>query len=242
VRPLSGKIDLKSQLEQLISLQEIDKQIYRINGETQALPEEIKRLEALFEEKKAGVAAAEKKLLDVQKQRKERELDLAAKDENAKKLQSQLYALKTNQEYQAMLRQINDAKADSSVIEDSIITLFDAADKAKQEVEQEKAKLAQEEKGFAEQKRKIDARMKEIAAEISEGEDKRRIILPGIDVKVLTQYERILKSRAGLAIVPIENENCTGCGMRVTKQTINLVRLKEALITCDVCNRILYIP
>lgn len=238
---MSEKIDLKAQLDQLIALQEIDKQVYRLREEAQVLPEEIKKVEAAFEEKKAGVAAAEKKLLDVQKQRKEKELELATKDESAKKLQSQLYALKTNQEYQAMLRQIQDAKADSSVIEDAIIVLFDAADKAKQEVEQEKAKLAQEEKVFAEQKKKIDARMKEIAAEIAASEEKRKVITPNVDAKILAEYERILKNRAGLAIVSIDNEMCGGCRMRVTQQQINLVRLKESLITCDMCNRILYI-
>jgi hypothetical protein len=242
VPALPEKIDLKLQLERLIGLQDIDKRIYRLNEEALLLPEEIKKLEAAFEEKKAGVAAAEKRLLDVQKQRKEKELELAAKDESAKKLQSQLYALKTNQEYQAMLRQINDAKADSSVIEDALIALFDAADKAKQQVDQEKAILAREEKGFAEQKLKVDARMKEIAAEIAAEQARRNVILPGIDAKVLAQYERVLKIRAGQAITAIENENCTGCGMRVTKQTENLVRLKESLVTCDVCNRILYIP
>jgi len=239
---LPEKIDLKSQLEQLLSLQEIDKRIYRLREEAQVLPAEIKKLEAAFEEKKAGVAAAEKRLLDVQKQRKDKELELASKDENAKKLQSQLYALKTNQEYQAMLRQINDAKADSSVIEDSILGLFDAADKAKQEVEREKAMLVEEEKGFGAQKKKIEARIQEIAAEISADEGKRALILPQIDAKVLAQYERILKNRAGLAIVPIDEENCGGCRMRVTKQTINLVRMKDEFITCDSCNRILYIP
>jgi len=65
--------------------------------------------------------------------------------------------------------------------------------------------------------------------------------MPGIDRKILTQYERILNNRDGLAIVSVKGNSCQGCNMFVPAQVINLIKMYERIITCEVCNRMLYI-
>jgi len=234
-------LDLKSQLGNLIQLQGLDTQIYGLKQEKEAKPAEIKVLEEEFEAKKQHLAELEKKLLDVQKQRKDKELELASKEESVKKLQGQLYQLKTNKEYQMMLQQIGDTKADGSVIEDKILELFNEADTVKAEVDAEKQKLVDEEKAFKDKKSKVEARVKEIEGQIAELEAKRGQILPLIDHKIMAQYERILASRDGLAIVSVKHNSCQGCNMFVPAQVINLIRMYENIITCEVCNRMLYI-
>ncbi|MDD2688545.1 MAG: C4-type zinc ribbon domain-containing protein [Candidatus Omnitrophica bacterium] len=234
-------VDLKSQLENLIKLQTIDSEIYGLKHEKDSKPQEIKALEASFEEKKAHLSSLEKSLLDLQKQRKEKELELATKEESSKKLQTQLYSLKTNKEYQAMLQQINDAKTDASVIEDKILELFDQADKVKTETEREKEHLKEEEKGFNAQKEKVEDRIKEIDGRLAQLEAQRKQVMPEIEPKILKQYERILGNREGLAIVDVKDNSCGGCNMFVPPQVINLIKMYERIITCEVCNRILYI-
>lgn len=234
-------IDLKSQIKNLILLQELDSEIYALKSEKEAKPKEAKAIEEVFEGKKLNLANLEKGLLDLQKQRKDEELELASKEDGIKKLQTQLYQLKTNKEYQTMLQQINDAKADNSIIEDKILELFGFADKAKLEIEGEKKRLQEEEKLFKEQKNKIEIRVKEIDDRIAQLETQRKQILPQIDNKILSQYERILLNRDGLAITSVKNNSCQGCNMFVPPQVINLIKMYERIITCEVCNRILYI-
>jgi len=234
-------VDLKSQLTGLVKLQTVDTEIYALRSEKESKPEQIKAMEAAFEEKKQHMATLEKSLLDLQKQRKDRELELGSKEEVAKKLQTQLYSLKTNKEYQAMLQQIQDAKADTSIIEDKILELFESGDKVKNEIDQEKRRLQEEEKIFLEQKKKIEDRIKEIDDRLAQLEAQRKQIIPDIELKMLAQYERILLSRDGLAIVLVKDSSCKGCNMFVPPQVINLIKMYERIITCEVCNRILYI-
>jgi predicted nucleic acid-binding Zn-ribbon protein len=234
-------IDLKAQIANLVKLQAIDSEIYALKNEKESKPQEIKVLEASFEEKKQNLAYLEKSLLDLQKQRKDRELELAVKEEGTKKLQSQLYSLKTNKEYQAMLQQIEGQKADTSIIEDKILELFEQADKIKTETEREKQKLKEEEKVFNEEKKKIENRLKEIDDRLAQLDTQRKQVTPDIAPKILSQYERILKNRDGLAIAVVKNNSCKGCNMFVPPQVINLIRMYERIITCEVCNRILYI-
>ncbi|MDP2044354.1 MAG: C4-type zinc ribbon domain-containing protein [Candidatus Omnitrophota bacterium] len=234
-------IDLKTQIVGLVSLQELDSEIYALRNEKEIKPLEIKAIEVSFEEKKQNLANLEKESLDLQKQRKDKELELASKEEAAKKLQSQLYSLKTNKEYQTMLQQIQDAKADGSLVEEKILILFEESDKAKKEIEQENIKIKEEEKVFIEQKKKVEIRIKECDDRLAVLEAKRKQVAPGLDAKVFSQYERILNSRDGLAIVSVKNNSCSGCNMNIPPQVINLIKMYDNIITCEVCNRILYI-
>jgi hypothetical protein len=233
--------DLKTQLGSLIKLQAIDSEVYALNFEKSAKPGEIKLLEDAFEAKKSHMAELEKRALDLQKEKKDAELELGSKEGATVKLQGQLYSLKTNKEYQTMLQQIEDSKADASVIEDKILGLLEKADSLKLEVEQERLKIKEEEKLFLGERNKVDGRIKEIDDRLSQLDALRKQALPGIDPKILAQYDRILLSRDGLAIVTVKGNSCGGCNMFVPPQVINLIKMYERIVTCEICNRMLYI-
>ncbi|MCG2706884.1 MAG: hypothetical protein L6254_05015 [Candidatus Omnitrophica bacterium] len=234
-------IDLKAQIQGLVQLQTIDTEIYALRLEKESRPIEIRTLEAAFEEKKQAVADLEKNSLDLQKERKAQELELGSKEEGMKKLHTQLYQLKTNKEYQAMLKEIDGAKADSSVIEDKILELLEGIDKMKIQISQEKQKLQEEEKISHQKKKDIEDRIKEIDDRLAQLEAQRKQVIPAVDSKILKQYERILLNRQGLAIVTVKDTSCQGCNLFVPPQVINLIRMYERIITCGACNRILYI-
>jgi hypothetical protein len=210
-------VDLKTQIIGLVKLQELDSQIYALRNEKEAKP------------------------LELQKQRKEKELELATNAEAVKKLQTQLYSLKTNKEFQTMLQQIADTKADGSLIEEKILMSFDDSDKIKAQIDQENIKLKSEEKVFLEKKKSIELRIKEIDERLNQLQEQRKQITPGIDPKMLAEYDRILSSRDGLAIVTVIDNSCGGCHMLVPPQVINLIKMYEHIVTCEVCNRIFYI-
>lgn len=235
-------VDLKLEICNLVKLQKIDSEIYTLSEEKAGKPEEIKSAEASYEAKKTHMQELEQVALDLQKKRKEEELTLGTNEENRKKLQSQLYSLKTNKEYQTMLQEIDGSKADASVIEDRILRLFEENDKFKIEIEKEKGVLEEEEKILNANKKKIDDRVKEIDDRLAQLQAQRKQVTPNIGAKVLVQYERILANRDGLAIVGVGTETCMGCNMQVPPQVINLIKMYNRLITCEVCNRILYVP
>ncbi|MBU1124934.1 MAG: hypothetical protein KKC84_02820, partial [Candidatus Omnitrophica bacterium] len=208
-------MDLKSQIEALVGLQTVDSEIYSLKLEKEAKPQEIKSFEEEFESKKAHLAELEKSFLELQKQKKEQELALGSQEENAKKLQNQLYSLKTNKEYQTMLQQIQEVKADASRIEDGILETLDKIDQQKSAVEKEKTRLEDDEKVFLEKKRKAEERLKEIDQRLAQLDAQRTQASVNVDQKIFTQYERILQNRDGLAIVSVAHSTCHGCNMLV---------------------------
>jgi predicted nucleic acid-binding Zn-ribbon protein len=49
-----------------------------------------------------------------------------------------------------------------------------------------------------------------------------------------------LQSKGGLAIASVKNNSCGGCNMFVPPQVINLIKMYDSIVTCEMCNRILY--
>ena len=168
------------------------------------------------------------------------EVDLGSKEDKITKLQSQLYSLKTNKEYQAMEFEIKALKADKSLLEEEILKFFDTIEIAKAKVQKEKEFLSVEEKKHKEDLTVMQARAAEIKAEIQVHEEKRKAFVPSIDPKVLPQYERLLKNREGLAIAPIRNNSCGGCNIGLPPQVVNEARMQDKFLTCESCARMLY--
>ena len=69
---------------------------------------------------------------------------------------------------------------------------------------------------------------------------KEKKITPDLDGEILFKFERIIKSKAGLGIVPIEHGVCSGCHMILSVQFVNDVRQGEGIMFCPYCSRILF--
>ncbi|MCM8791884.1 MAG: C4-type zinc ribbon domain-containing protein [Candidatus Omnitrophica bacterium] len=236
-----NKEGLKEQIRRLIELQNVDSQIFALREEKESKPAEIEALNNAFEEKKKQLTQTEREIQNLLKEKKDKELELTSKEEQIKKLQIQLYQLKTNKEYTAMLKEIEIAKADISLQEDKILEIIDKIDIKQKELQQEKENLAEEEKNFNREKNKIEIRIKEIEERLATLEIKRKDIVADIQPQILMQYERILKNRDGLAIVKVNNNSCEGCNMTLPPQMVNLIKMYERIISCEICQRMLYI-
>ena len=172
---------------------------------------------------------------------KDKELQLQQKEEQIKKLQTQLYQLKSNKEYSTMLTEIQGIKADNSIVEEEMIKLMDEIDVAKKKIAEEKELFKKEEIDAQKEKDASKTREKDVDIRLSDLSAQREKIVPGIEKQIIARYERVLKNRDGLAIVPVEHSACGGCHMNLPPQVVSEAKLKEDIIVCGSCNRILYV-
>ena len=227
-------------IESLKQLQTVDGELHRLRRQLEQQPIELGQINARVTAQEAHARQAEERLRALQLSQKEKEIDLQTREANVRKLQSQLFQLKTNKEYSAMQREIETLKADNSVLEESILGAFDQieqATKARQQ-EQEQLKLVQQK--AAGERAQIDAQSSAVQEQIAQLERSRQGLLPDVPREALGVYERVLAIREGLALVPLLNDACGGCYRRLPPQVISQVHMKTLLVTCESCNRILY--
>ncbi len=233
---------ISEQIKILVELQKLDFQIYGLKRELAEHPGLQKKAEEIFERKKSGLKAAEAELKAVHSKQKEKEGDLQAKEEKVKKLQAQLYQLKSNKEYSVMDMEIKGLKADDSLLEEEILKLMDTLETAKAHAAKQKELLGIEEKKFKEESDALKKQADEIHASVAGLEEKRKAYLPNIETRLLGQYEKLLKGREGLALVPVKNNSCGGCHLGLPPQMVNEIQMQDKLIVCESCARILYWP
>jgi predicted nucleic acid-binding Zn-ribbon protein len=231
---------MADQLDILKRLQAIDAELFRLRKEQREKPLELERVQAQVAAQEERARAAGDRLTALQVSQKEKEIDLQTREGHVKKLQGQLFQVKTNKEYTAMQREIESAKADNSLLEEEILKTFDAIDQALKARQLEQAKVAQEHEHLATQRQRIERELSAIGERIAQLERDRKTMLPDIHGPTLATYERVLQIREGLALVPIVNDACGGCDRRLPPQVVNEVYLKAALVTCEHCSRILY--
>lgn len=237
-------IEVGVQLKALIELQALDKQLYDLRRRRQAKPVQIEQLKAAHQADAQHARDLDAQLKMLQVKRGSLEGDLAAKEGGVKKLQGQLYQVKTNKEYTALQHEIEGAKADNSVLEEEILKMMEHIDQQKAALAAATETLKGQEVHTRTSVAEVEREIAELDMAISRLQAQRQVMAPRVDAKVLARYERILDKKEGLGLVPVEvqQEACGGCHMNIPPQTINEIRLKERMIVCESCARLLYYP
>ncbi len=238
---MKEQIDYSSQIGTLINLQKIDTQIYALCREKEEIPRMFEKLKEIAEEEKLKIKDAEDDLKALQVKRKDKEIDLASKEENIKKLQTQLFQIKTNKEYTAMQKEIEGLKADNSVLEEEILLMMEEQDKAKKEIDDVKQGVTEKEKELKVKGEEVKLKLADIEKNLTQLNAQRETMTPGIEKSILAKYERVLKNKDGLALVSAEGHACQGCHMNLPPQVINEIKLRNSIIICENCTRILYL-
>ncbi len=233
--------NLKDQIRKLVELQVLDEEIFRFKRELRDKPAQLEALKTEFESKKVKLKGLEDKLKALQLIGKELELDLKVKEEAIARADASLTLLKTNKEYQARLLEIENMKADKSVVEEKILLGYDELDAAKKSLDEERATVVQYEKEFNAQKKQVDDDVAVIGDRLKVKASQRARIAPEVRPDYLSRYERVLNNKDGLGIVKVVYHTCGGCFMHLTEQVLNELKKYEQIIACDMCARILYL-
>ncbi|PIV19439.1 MAG: hypothetical protein COS41_00885 [Elusimicrobia bacterium CG03_land_8_20_14_0_80_50_18] len=231
-------------IEKLMGLQAKDSELDSVTAWIAAIPEEInngkKEIDALNESLKAADEEYKKQAVAQQ----ELENDIRKFNEEIKKSQSELYAVKTNDLYTTILEGIKNKKNQVSDAETSLLELMDKVEEEKKSVSALKENAA---KQIAEMKSRCQALNTEKDALSASLESKKKARDESAEsmksdsslAKALEQYERIRKSKGGIAVVKVKDGNaCGGCNIALTRQQIIEVSSAD-IVVCENCGRML---
>lgn len=227
-------------IENLLKLQDVDKEIRRLHEEIAELPKRV----AAIEQKLAGTNAQLEKAQSAIKadEASRRKYDTNIKDlrEKISKYRDQSLAVKTNEQYKALLHEIQFAEKEIGANEDKILELMVNADAREKEVKGAQAELKAETAEIEQEKEQARQRTAEDEKLLTDAKTKRDQFRSGIREDLLRQYERVSKFR-GSGIAEVHDHKCMGCQVMLRPQTYNEVRSGKDVVFCDSCQRILYV-
>jgi len=228
-------------LRALLHLQELDLKIEVCRSREIEIPKQKSK----FDVQKARLAEElkerEKNFQNLQIEQRSCESEIEQKNGQISKYQQQLFQVKKNEEYQALLNEIEVLKKQIGLKEERIISLMIDIDEAKARLAQDKKRIEAELKDIDQQCAAIDTELIDDVRARKQLEQDREPVAGQIDASTLARYMRIRNSKkSGPALVPLNDQVCTGCNMVMPPQIANEVLAGSKLHSCHLCGRLLY--
>ena len=226
-------------IDKLLELQIADKEIRKLQDEVAALPKRV----AVIEQKLAGTKAQLEKARTAAKadEANRKKFEATIKDLQGKisKYRDQSLDVKTNEQYKALLHEIQFAEQEIRLNEDRILEVMVNVDAREKEVKAAEAELKAETAEIEKEKEEARKVTAEDQKQLSEWNARRDALRQGISEDVLRQYERVAKFR-GSGLAEVRDHKCMGCQVMLRPQTYNEVRNGEKVMVCESCSRIYY--
>ncbi len=232
------------QLSRLLALQELNNKIADCRNNIDALNASLKN-------KREEVELAQKKIGEIKeeikrgkKEEDRRELDLKSNEEDINKLLIQLNQAKSNDEYSALNKRIEEERRQDSALEDEILELMTHSDGLKARTEELRRSVAALEAELSGMEEKAGIDVAAFEKEVDELQNRARGIEAEIDPDLIDKYRRLFERKLGDVMAAADEVDllCRGCNMSIPRQLINEILKDDAIVFCKFCNRILYIP
>jgi predicted nucleic acid-binding Zn-ribbon protein len=229
---------MSPEIEHLISLQHTDREIQRLKLEIAELPRRVSVIEEKLAGTKAGLEKARAEVKADEAGRRKYETTIADLRQKISKYRDQSLDVKTNEQYKALLHEIQFAEHEISANEDKILELMVNAEVREKQVKAAEAELKEETSEIEKEKVIARERTAQDEKELAEWTAKRDAARGAVDPDLLRHYDRVLKFR-GSGIAEVLDQKCMGCSVVLRPQTFNEVRGGK-MIYCDSCQRVLY--
>ena len=230
-------------MKSLLELQRLDLKIEAIKAREFEIPKQKEKYEIHRKRLAAEIEESEHRCQRLLLEQRECESEVEQKQQQIKKYEGQLLGVKKNEEYQALLHEIDMLKKQIGIKEERIISIMLELDEAHEHLEEDKKRIDAEMTAIEDECRNIDAELVEATGERERIESERKPVAEQTLPAMLSRYERIRRSKKqGAAVVPLRGETCSGCNMTVLAQTVNEVLAGDKVRACHHCGRLLYHP
>jgi len=231
---------LREQMEKLVVLQTLDIKIRGLQREKDEIPARLVTLEGEFKKEEEKVLGQKAELERLLKERRQKEKDLEEEVDRVKKTESRVFEIKTNKEYQAVLKEIEGAKKLNRQREEEILGILERIEELQKVVRQGEEELERKRKQYEQQLGELQQRAaqfdQKMAAEVRERDEQQK----GIPPDLLSKYRMLLEKRQGVAVAVVSNGVCHGCNMNLRPQLYIELQKQQSLIICPNCSRILF--
>jgi predicted nucleic acid-binding Zn-ribbon protein len=224
-----------------IRLQIIDDRAAGLNKEIAALPKHIAEIEKKLEAHQKVVNADRAALTANQKERKRLEGEIQVQEQKISKLKNQMMEAKNNEQYHAFQHEIGFCQKEIGRFEDRILEMMGEAESLDRNLKAAEVALSSEKKQVEAEKKEALDRTAADRGEISGLMQERAKIAALMTPKVLSEYERIRKGRAGVAIAEAIDGRCSKCHMTLRPQFLQELKRGDSIMICESCKRMLYI-
>lgn len=230
----------KPDIATLVKLQEAETEIVRLQDVLECVEKKKNKLASRLKQFETALVENQEDFERVQKSCRDSELEIQIVDERIIKSNETLRNVKTNKEYQVLLREVDDNKKRKDALETELLELMDEREKSQSIFEESQKEYRLLEEQIKAEQGEIDKQSSEDRENLTGFLDRQEEIGHSLDPRLMERFRRISKMNQGSAVTQVSEEVCMGCFMNIPPQMYIEVQRGDALVSCPQCSRILY--
>lgn len=233
---------MKERLLLLYKLHKIDRELQELFALRGDIPEKIDELKAQKEKMENNFVSMQQHLDEIKKIEEQFQEDNDRLLEKIEKNDDILRTgnVKSNKEYDALAREIDDAKAK---IDENEKRLKEEYSNTKQDLAFQLGGLKVQIEEVKEELEINTSELNELTRQTEEEEaelkSQREELIPKIDPADMETYNRINNTRYGEAMALVRKGSCLGCYSSIPPQRVIEIKMADRLFHCESCGRIL---
>jgi predicted nucleic acid-binding Zn-ribbon protein len=227
-------------IRDLLVLQDRDRRLLSLAKDLERLPQEEARAKTKLAGDQAAVSKATDDLRANELAVKKVELDAETRRNTILRLKHQQFETRKNDEFAAIGHEIKRYELELDGLETRELELMEESDRLRTLLNDAEAALTKTQEIVNQDLASIAERKKNLLAQTAELRAEREKSAAAVDSSVLPLYERLLKTKAGVAIAPLHEGRCGGCHMKLVSSTVIKVQGGKEITQCEDCGRILY--
>jgi predicted nucleic acid-binding Zn-ribbon protein len=232
---------MREQIKTLVALQRIESESAALSADMAAVPGRLAILDAELKGFQADISARESAFEEQKKKYRSQELEVQNIQSAIRSSQAKLTAVKTNKEYQALLKEIEERKVKSSALEDDMLDFLEHMDQTEDEIAAQRSVCRQQAADIESRKSdlRMEAEQKRLRLEALRRE--RKQITARLDPALLKQFSHVMAAHPDrVAVASVTHGVCSGCNMNIPPQMYNELQKCDSIRLCPSCERIIY--
>ncbi|QTA85064.1 zinc ribbon domain-containing protein [Desulfonema magnum] len=231
---------MKEKIETLVRLQKIETEANGIRIMLNSVSDKLDTLEAKVNEFEQSIEKETSVLNELKKKYRSYESDIKTNDAQIKKSQEKLNSVKTNKEYQALLKGIQELKAKNSQIEDEMLECLERTNEMEKNIAIKKAEFSKFENQTKTEKGIIEKESNRGKKKLADLDTDWQNVSKTTDPELLKKFIAVKSRAGGIAVAPVVDSVCQACNMNIPPQMYNDLYRCESLKFCPNCQRIIY--
>jgi uncharacterized protein len=223
----------------LLILQDRDRRLLSLRKELAKLPQDEARARAKLAGDEAAVKKAHDEFLAVELKVKKIEMEAETRRTTIKRLRIQQFETKKNDEYNALGHEVTRYEKEVDQLETRELEAMEEVDSFRKKQKQAEEQLVASKKVVEADLATIKERHARIETQVAEVAAERAKLVLEVPEDHLPLYEKLMKSKDGMAIATLKGGKCTGCHMKVIASTGIAVQSGKEVTQCENCGRIL---
>lgn len=227
-------------VQTLLSLQELDAAIAKLQEERRALQAELEEIDERAATWSAGETEQQSRIEETAADVRRAERKVKAGRETVERLKERQQRLRSQREADAAKIELDAALANLDEAETTLLEEMQAHDRArirKEDMDREHGEQREEAKSRVAE---VEARLKEIDAELDRLGNRRGETADSIDQSVRSEYDRVRGGRTDQALAPVVDGVCGHCFTAIPLQRQAEIRAGRKLVVCEGCGVILH--